>query len=65
MFGERLFGLRGDERRVDNSLARSFGGVIAFKAFRADSFFGEEFNRVDDPYHEFLDRIICSDDYGK
>jgi len=45
MFSERLFGLRGDERRVDNSLVRGFGGVIVFKGFRADSFFGEEFNR--------------------
>ena len=30
---------------MDNSLVRGFGGVIVFKGFRADSFFGEEFNR--------------------
>ena len=44
MFGERKFGLRGDEGRVDNSLVRGFGGVIVFEGFRADSFFGEEFS---------------------
>ncbi len=43
MFGERQFGLGGDERGVDNSLVRGFGGVVAFKGFGADSFFGEEF----------------------
>ncbi len=43
MFGEREFGLRGDECRVDDSLVRGFGGVIVFEGFRADSFFGEEF----------------------
>ena len=44
MFGEREFGLRRDERRIDNSLVRGFGGVVAFKGFGADSFFGEEFS---------------------
>jgi hypothetical protein len=43
LFGEREFGLRGDEGRIDDSLVRSFRGVIAFKGFGADSFFGEEF----------------------
>lgn len=43
MIGEGEFGLRRDERRVDGSLVRSFGGVIVFEGFRADSFFGEEF----------------------
>ena len=44
MIGEREFGLRGDEGRVDDPLVRGFGGVIVFKGFGADSFFGEEFN---------------------
>lgn len=43
MFGEREFGLGGDEGRVEDSLVRGFGGVIVFKGFGADSFFGEEF----------------------
>ncbi len=43
MFSERLFGLGGDERRIEDSLIRGFGGVVAFKGFGADSFFGEEF----------------------
>ncbi len=45
MFGEREFGLRRGERRIDNSLVRGFGGVVVFKGFGADSFFGEEFSR--------------------
>jgi hypothetical protein len=43
LFGEREFGLWGDEGGVDDSLVRGFGGVIAFKGFGADSLFGEEF----------------------
>ena len=43
MFGEREFGLGGDEGRVDDTLVRGFGGVIAFEGFGADYFFGEEF----------------------
>jgi len=45
LFGEGLFGLRGDVRRIDDSLVRGFGGVVAFYGFGADSFFGEEFKR--------------------
>ena len=30
-------------RRIDDSLVRGFGGVVAFYGFGADSFFGEEF----------------------
>ena len=44
MFSERLFGLGGDERRVNDSLVRGFGSVIAFVGFGAASFFGEEFD---------------------
>ena len=43
MFGERQFGLGGDQRGIDDSLIRGFGGVVVFKSFGADSFFGEEF----------------------
>ncbi len=34
-----------DVRRIDDSLVRGLGRVIAFKGFGADPFFGEEFYR--------------------
>ncbi len=45
MSGEGLFGLERDVRRIDDSLVRGLGRVIAFKGFGADPFFGEEFYR--------------------
>ena len=43
MFVEGLFNLGGDVRRMDNSLVRGLGGVIAFDGFGSDWLFGEEF----------------------
>lgn len=44
MFGEGVFRLLGDGRRVKDSLEGGFGGVVVFDGFGADSFFVEEFD---------------------
>ena len=39
-----MFGLCKDLGRLEDSLVRGFGRIIAFEGFRADAFFFEEFN---------------------
>ena len=42
MFGEVVFYVERDMGRFEDSLVGSFGKVMVFEGFRADSFFGEE-----------------------
>ena len=44
MFGEKVFYVGRDMGRFNGSLIGSFGRVMVFEGFRADSFFGEEFH---------------------
>jgi hypothetical protein len=44
LFGEVLLDVERDMRRFEDSLVGSFGRVMVFEGFRADSFFGEEFH---------------------
>ena len=45
MFGEGGFSRFLDMRRIHNSLARSFMGIVVFDGFRSDSFFCQELYR--------------------
>ena len=44
MFGKALFDVESDVRGFEDSLIRSFWGVMVFNGFRTDSFFREEFD---------------------
>jgi len=43
--GEILFYVERDMRRFQDSLVGSFGAIMVFDGFRADSFFGQESGR--------------------
>jgi hypothetical protein len=45
LFGEGVFDRSRDMRRLEGSLVRGFGRVVAFDGFRTDPFLREELHR--------------------